>query len=88
MGGVIGVGIAVTGPDGVDWSFEGVSSVFASWVVAPGLAGAFAAILFLMTKYGVMKRKNALTAGFFMVPLYFFITSGILTMVIVWKGGM
>jgi sodium-dependent phosphate transporter len=87
MGGVIGVGIAASGPQGVNWSFKGVSSVFAAWGIAPGISGAFGAIIFLATKYGVMRRKNPVKMSFFMVPVYFFLTSFLLALLIVWKGG-
>lgn len=87
VGGVIGVGIAALGADGVVWGWSGVSQVFAAWVIAPCLAGAFAAMIFLVTKYGVLKRKDPFRAGLFIIPVYFAITSGILTMLIVWKGG-
>jgi len=87
VGGVIGVGIAALGADGVVWGWSGVSQVFAAWVVAPGIAGAFGAIVFSITKYAVLKRKDPFRAGLFIIPVYFAITSGILTMLIVWKGG-
>jgi sodium-dependent phosphate transporter len=88
VGGVIGMGIASLGVDGVSWGWKakGVSQVFASWLVAPAISGAFAAIIFLITKYGVLRRKDPLKWGFMMVPIYFAVTSGILTMLIVWKG--
>ncbi|THV55954.1 hypothetical protein BGAL_0001g00150 [Botrytis galanthina] len=86
IGGVIGVGIAAIGGDGVNWGWNGVSQVFAAWVIAPGIAGAFAAILFLVTKYGVMKRKNPVRAALISIPFYFGLTTGLLTMLIVWKG--
>ncbi|RDL37135.1 Phosphate transporter [Venustampulla echinocandica] len=86
IGGVMGVGIAALGVDGVNWGWNGVSQVFAAWAIAPGLAGCFGAIIFLATKYGVMKRKNPVRAAFIMIPVYFTLTSGILTMLIVWKG--
>jgi sodium-dependent phosphate transporter len=79
IGGVIGVGIAALGRDGVNWGWNGVSQVFAAWLVAPGIAGAFASILFMFTKYGVLKRNNPTMAAFVMVPIYFAVTSGILT---------
>ena len=79
IGGVIGVGIAALGTSGVNWGWNGVSQVFAAWAIAPGIAGCFAAIIFSVTKYGVMKRKNPVQAAFIMVPIYFAITSGILT---------
>jgi sodium-dependent phosphate transporter len=88
VGGVIGMGVAALGKDGVVWGWEGkgVAQIIASWVIAPAIAGCFAAILFLITKYGVLLRKNPLKWGFVMIPIYFGLTSGILTMLIVWKG--
>ncbi|KAK5096856.1 Na+/Pi symporter [Lithohypha guttulata] len=70
----------------VDWSWGGVSQVFAAWVIAPGIAGIFGAIVFLITKYGVLERKRPLHNGLMMIPLYFGVTAGVLTMSIVWKG--
>lgn len=87
VGGVIGVGIAALGANGVNWGWKGVSQVFAAWFIAPGIAAGFAMIIFLVTKYGVLKRSKPLHAGLMMIPVYFGVTSGILTMVIVWKGG-
>ncbi|KAH8684132.1 phosphate transporter [Ilyonectria robusta] len=93
MGGVIGMGIALVGADGIHWAeldkgiSSGVVSVFLAWIIAPGLAGAFAAIIFLITKYGVMLRSQPVWKGLFLVPIYFGITASLLTMLIVWKGG-
>jgi PiT family inorganic phosphate transporter/sodium-dependent phosphate transporter len=87
MGGVIGVGIAASGPQGINWSFKGVSQVFAAWGIAPGIAGGFGAIVFLITKYGVMRRNNPVYKAFIMVPIYFFVTSFLLSLLICWKGG-
>ncbi|KAF1834142.1 phosphate-repressible phosphate permease-like protein [Decorospora gaudefroyi] len=87
MGGVIGVGIAASGPSGINWGFKGVSQVFAAWAIAPGIAGGFGAIIFLITKYGVMRRNNPVYKAFVMVPVYFFVTSFLLTLLICWKGG-
>lgn len=86
IGGVIGAGVAALGADGINWGWKGVSQVFAAWAIAPCIAGCFGAILFLITKYGVLKRKNPLRAGFILIPFFFFITSGVLTMLVVWKG--
>ncbi|APA06721.1 hypothetical protein SS1G_04686 [Sclerotinia sclerotiorum 1980 UF-70] len=86
IGGVIGVGIAAIGGDGVNWGWNGVSQVFAAWIIAPGIAGCFAAILFLITKHSVMKRKNPVRAALISIPFYFALTTGLLTMLIVWKG--
>ncbi|KAF2269561.1 phosphate-repressible phosphate permease-like protein [Lojkania enalia] len=87
MGGVIGAGIAAVGKEGVNWGWKGVSQVFAAWAIAPGIAGGFGAIIFLLTKYLVMRRNNPVKKAFVAVPIYFFITSALLALLIVWKGG-
>ncbi|KPI43310.1 Phosphate-repressible phosphate permease pho-4 [Cyphellophora attinorum] len=86
VGGIIGVAFATIGAGGVDWTWEGVPQVFAAWGIAPCIAGAFGAIIFLITKYGVLQRKNPLICGFWMIPLYFGVTAAVLIMSIVWKG--
>ncbi|KIV92870.1 hypothetical protein PV10_04134 [Exophiala mesophila] len=86
VGGIIGTGFATLGASGVNWSWKGVSQVFAAWGIAPGIAGGFAAIIFLITKYAVLERKNSLRNGLWMVPVYFGVTAAVLTMSIVWKG--
>lgn len=86
LGGVLGVGIATLGADGVNWGWKGVSSVFAAWVIAPVIAGCFGAIVFGISLLTILKRKNPLMAGLVMLPIFFGFTAGVLTMVIVWKG--
>lgn len=91
MGGVIGMGVAAVGADGVQWVGKGINdgvvSVFLAWVIAPGLAGAFASIIFLITKYGALIRSNPVYKAFVMVPIYFGITASLLCMLLLWKGG-
>jgi solute carrier family 20 (sodium-dependent phosphate transporter) len=86
IGGIIGVAFATIGADGVDWTWEGVSQVFAAWGIAPCIAGGFGAVIFLITKYCVLERKKPLIYGFWIIPLYVGVTSAVLTMSIVWKG--
>lgn len=86
MGGVIGMGFGSVGGKRVSWGWKGVASVFATWAIAPGLAGIFAALIFLITKYSVLRRKNAPMAAIVTVPIYFALTTGLITMLIVWKG--
>ncbi|KAK4225206.1 putative phosphate-repressible phosphate permease [Podospora fimiseda] len=96
MGGVIGMGVAAVGADGVQWVGKGsgtgvinsgVVQVFMAWIIAPCMAAAFASIIFLITKFGVMLRKNPVWKAFFYVPVYFGIAASLLTMLLVWKGG-
>ncbi|KAL4930281.1 inorganic phosphate transporter [Aspergillus undulatus] len=91
MGGVIGMGVALVGADGVIWwggdINSGVVQVFLAWIIAPFCSGAFGAIIFLITKYGVLRRAAPALKALYTVPLYFFVTSALLAMLIVWKGG-
>jgi sodium-dependent phosphate transporter len=47
---------------------------------APGLAGAFAAVVYLITKYGILARNNSIKWALIASPLYFFTVAAILTM--------
>ncbi|KAL4922054.1 phosphate transporter [Aspergillus aurantiobrunneus] len=91
MGGVIGMGVALVGAENVSWwggdINSGVVQVFLAWVIAPFISGAFAAIIFLITKYGVLLRSNPALKALCTVPAYFFVTCTLLAMLIVWKGG-
>ncbi|RMY79014.1 hypothetical protein D0863_00338 [Hortaea werneckii] len=86
LGGVLGMGVAAVGADGVNWGMKGVSQVFLAWVIAPVIAGAFGSIIFTISKFTILKRKDSLRAGLIMLPIFFAFTAGVLTMVIVWKG--
>ncbi|MBE3048037.1 inorganic phosphate transporter [Candidatus Bathyarchaeota archaeon] len=93
MGGVIGMGVALVGAENIMWVDpegginSGVIQVFLAWIIAPGLSGAFAAIIFMITKYAVMVRSNPVVRGLITVPIYFGFTASLLTMLLVWKGG-
>jgi solute carrier family 20 (sodium-dependent phosphate transporter) len=83
MGGVLGMGIAAVGSSGVIWwggdVNSGVVSVFLAWIIAPFCSAGFAAIIFLITKFGVMLRRNPLMKALFTIPIYFGITASLIT---------
>lgn len=86
VGAVIGAGIAARGAGAVKWGWNGVGSIFASWGIAPAVAGGFAAIVFLLTKYLILKAKNPVKAGLILSPVYFFVVACVLTVAIIVKG--
>lgn len=97
LGGVLGMGVGALGGSGITWVGykengsldikQGVVQVFLAWVIAPVLAGGFASIIFLITKYGVLLRSNPSAKGLFLVPIYFWLTSSLIVMLLIWKGG-
>ncbi|KIO18343.1 hypothetical protein M407DRAFT_225889 [Tulasnella calospora MUT 4182] len=88
IGAIIGVGIAAGGTDAVKWGWKGngLATVFASWAIAPLISGGFASVIYLITKFGIMERSNSTIIAIWSGPVFFFITTSILTMVIVYKG--
>ncbi|PKS05538.1 hypothetical protein jhhlp_008055, partial [Lomentospora prolificans] len=98
LGGVLGMGIAAVGADNIKWVGNakdgstavitgGVVQVFMAWVIAPVMSGIFAAIIFSISKYGILLRKNPLIKGLYAVPVYFAVAGGLLAMLLIWKGG-
>lgn len=83
LGGVLGMGIALIGSDDIIWwggdINSGVVQVFLAWVIAPLLSGVAGAIIFLITKYGILLRKDPALKALYTIPFYFFLTTGLLT---------
>ncbi|KAK4868006.1 hypothetical protein LT330_007665 [Penicillium expansum] len=91
LGGILGMGIALIGADDIIWwggdINSGVVQVFLAWVIAPLLSGVAGALIFLITKYGILLRRNPALRALYTIPFYFLLTTSLLTMLIVWKGG-
>ncbi|TRM61011.1 phosphate transporter [Schizophyllum amplum] len=86
VGALTGVGIAAGGTDAVQWGWDGLGQIFATWGVAPLVAGGFAAVVYLLTKFLVLKRADSVKAGLIMAPFWWFAVTVILTLCILWKG--
>ncbi|KEF54987.1 uncharacterized protein A1O9_08639 [Exophiala aquamarina CBS 119918] len=86
IGGLVGSGVASVGMSNISWGWGGVSQVFAAWIIAPGIAGILGVILFLITRFLVLMKRDAVRRAFFSIPVYVFITFGALSMLVVWKG--
>lgn len=88
MGGVLGMGIATIGASQVTWwggdVNSGVVSVFLAWIIAPFCSAGFASVIFLITKYGVMIRRNPLIKALISIPIYFGLTSALITSKSAW----
>lgn len=89
VGAVIGSAIAARGAKNIHWGWDGVAQIIALWFIAPIIAGLFASIIFLISKYGVLEVKDINTSirnALVLVPIMVFAAFSILTMLIVWKG--
>jgi sodium-dependent phosphate transporter len=78
-----GTGVALGGGNAVQWGWnggKGVGTIFAGMGIAPALAAGFGAVIYLITKYAVLERKNPIRAGLIISPVYFFTVAAVLTM--------
>jgi len=83
VGALAGAGIASNTPLKWAWAGGSLSQIAASWAIAPLLAGAFAATLFLTLKYLVLERKEPLKWGLRLIPWYLAFTAGVLALFII-----
>ncbi|BEI94110.1 uncharacterized protein CcaverHIS019_0605690 [Cutaneotrichosporon cavernicola] len=84
-----GVGVAVGGPAGVQWGWnggKGLATIFAGFGIAPAISAGFASTIYLITKYAVLDRKDSTRKAMYLSPIYFFTVIAVLTMSIVYKG--
>ncbi|CDR99832.1 hypothetical protein [Sporisorium scitamineum] len=63
VGSVIGVGIAVNGARGVKWGWDGVAQIFASWGIAPAVAGGGVLTVSIIVKGSPSLDLDKLPAG-------------------------
>jgi sodium-dependent phosphate transporter len=86
---VAGVGVAIAGADRVVWGWnngKGLGAIFAGLVIAPALAAGFGAAVYLLIKFVVLARKDAVRWSIYTGPFFFFLTSAVATMSIIYKG--
>ncbi|KAI7883589.1 solute carrier family 20 [Lichtheimia hyalospora FSU 10163] len=86
IGAVIGMGIAGYGGESVDWTWDGVIQIIVSWFLSPVLAGVIASIIYMITKYAILRQVDSVKWAFRLVPLYFFVTVFIAVLYICFKA--
>jgi len=83
VGALIGAGIASQARISWGWKTGSVSQIAASWLIAPLISAAIAAILFLTLKYSVLERKNSFKWAMRLIPFYLAFTGAVLALFIV-----
>ncbi|KAI7896671.1 solute carrier family 20, partial [Mucor mucedo] len=86
VGAVIGVGIAAFGGNSINWGWKGVGQIICSWFLSPILAGIISAIIYSITKYGILRRKDSIKWALRIIPAYFFFTTAIEAFYLIYKG--
>lgn len=86
VGAVCGMGIAAFGGNAIDWSWNGIIQIVVSWFLSPALAGVIASIIYLITKYAVLRQVDSVKWGIRLVPVYVFVTVTIAVFYICFKA--
>lgn len=78
-----GSAVALAGGNAVQWGWNnarGVSAIYAGMVIAPAISAGFGSIVYLISKYGALDRKNPVRSAMILAPFYFFTVAAVLTM--------
>eukprot|EP00877_Chromochloris_zofingiensis_P005747 jgi/Chrzof1/15173/Cz09g30090.t1 len=94
IGGIIGFALVFAGGSGVIWLgrtatfpyIAGFVPIVLSWVISPVLAALVTAILFLLIRTFVLRRKNSTALSYWLLPLFVAITIFVLLFFILSKG--
>ncbi|GBF99738.1 sodium phosphate symporter [Raphidocelis subcapitata] len=94
IGGIIGFSLVYGGGKAVNWygrtaSFpyiSGIVPVVLSWVISPVLAGLVGAILFVIVRTLVLRRKNSTAISYWTLPVFVLVTIWVNVFFIITKG--
>eukprot|EP01134_Creolimax_fragrantissima_P006196 CFRG6196T1 len=86
IGAVVGAGIACFGPDSIQWGWDGVGKIIASFVISPAISGGFASVVFILTKYLILIWPNSTRRAIIATPFYAMGTMALVISFWVYKG--
>ena len=84
IGALVGFAVAGISVDAVNWSQ--ISTIVASWVVSPVLAGSIAFVIFMSVQKLVLEADDPFVKAKIWVPVYMFMVGFLIAMVTLLKG--
>ena len=84
VGAIIGFAAVGIGVEAVQW--DQVTTIIASWVVSPLLAGFVAYLIFMSVQYLILQHDDPLAQARRYVPFYMFLAAFLITLVTILKG--
>lgn len=82
VGALVGAGFASQAKISWSWNAGGLSTIAASWGIAPAIAAGFAAILFGTLKFSILERENSFDKAMKAIPFYLAFTGAVLALFI------
>jgi sodium-dependent phosphate transporter len=86
VGSVAGMTIGAVGATCVDWSFTGMGSLMASWVISPLLAGLVSSVVYVITKRCILQTPSPRDKLIPQIPFFVTFISAIMTFLICIKS--
>jgi solute carrier family 20 (sodium-dependent phosphate transporter) len=80
VGGVVGMTWAAVGTNCINWDYDGLGGIMASWVISPVLSGLVGSIVYILTNKLILQAQRPKERALTLLPL--FIT--IITLVMVY----
>lgn len=82
VGALVGAGFASQAKISWSWNAGGLSTIAASWGIAPAIAAGFSAILFGTLKFCILERENSFEKAMKAIPFYLAFTGAVLALFI------
>jgi solute carrier family 20 (sodium-dependent phosphate transporter) len=86
VGGVVGMTWAAVGSNCLNWAFDGLGGIVASWVISPILSGIIGATTFLLTDYFIFQSNIPRERALIALPLFITLVTFVITFLICLKS--
>lgn len=88
VGGVVGMTMVGAGTSCINWSYDGLGGIFASWVISPLFSGLIGAGTYLFTDAVIFKSQNPRYRAFVALPTFITLVTFVMTLLVCLKSPM
>lgn len=86
VGGVVGMTWAAVGSDCLNWQFDGLGGIVASWVISPILSGLIGSLTFFTTDYFIFQSSTPRDRALVALPFFITLVTFVITFLICLKS--
>jgi sodium-dependent phosphate transporter len=86
VGGVVGMTWAAVGGSCLNWDFDGLGGIFASWVISPVFSGMIGASAYYFTEHVIFQTRNPRQRSIFVLPIFITLVTFVIAFLICLKS--
>jgi solute carrier family 20 (sodium-dependent phosphate transporter) len=86
VGGVVGMTMAGVGTPCINWSYDGLGGIFASWVISPVFSGLIGSITFIFTDKIIFQSQSPRSRALMALPAFITLVTFVMTFLICLKS--